>query len=577
MPNQPQTKNCQNCKNDFIIEPDDFGFYEKINVPPPTFCPDCRNQRRLAWRNDITLYNRICDLCKKSVVTIYSPDSRIIVYCNKCWWGDNWDPKIYGQDYDFSRPFFEQFNELMLKVPHLALVNDNGIASVNCDYTQDFSFAKNCYMAFIGWKVENVMYSYYVAAGKDMLDCMNIRSKNEFIYECVRTSECYKVKYAQNSKACVDSAFMIDCMNCTDCLMCTGLRNKKYHYKNKEYSREEYLKILESYKLDTYSGVKKAQHEFDEFILSHPRRCVYSFRVINCLGDILADCKNLKYCFNVKRSENCKWVQNADSPKDSYDMSVGGELSECYEDITCDHSNRNFFGIFSWKGQDVQYTQHCHASKDLLGCIGLRNGKYCILNKQYTKEEYEALVPKIIEQMNAMPYKDKNGNEYKYGEFYPVELSPFGYNETIALEQYSLSKEDALNKGYKWQENFQRTIGKETIKLEDIPESINEVGENIVDEVLSCIECERNYKILPSELIFYRKVKAPIPRKCFYCRHATRVARRNPYKLWKRECMCNLKNHSHGEGKCLAQFETSYSPDRPETVYCEKCWQAEIF
>ena len=62
----------------------------------------------------------------------------------------------------------------------------------------------------------------------------------------------------------------------------------------------------------------------------------------------------------------------------------------------------------------------------------MRNNSYCILNKQYTKEEYEALVSKIIEQMNTMPYVDKNGVTYKYGEFFPIELSPFGYNETVA-------------------------------------------------------------------------------------------------------------------------------------------------
>jgi hypothetical protein len=28
----PENKICQNCKGDFTIEPDDFGFYEKMNV-----------------------------------------------------------------------------------------------------------------------------------------------------------------------------------------------------------------------------------------------------------------------------------------------------------------------------------------------------------------------------------------------------------------------------------------------------------------------------------------------------------------------------------------------------------------
>ena len=55
---------CQNCKKNFVIEQEDFNFYDRIKVPPPTFCPECRFQRRMAWRNDRTLYKRNCDLCK---------------------------------------------------------------------------------------------------------------------------------------------------------------------------------------------------------------------------------------------------------------------------------------------------------------------------------------------------------------------------------------------------------------------------------------------------------------------------------------------------------------------------------
>jgi hypothetical protein len=154
---QNETKTCQNCKEDFTIETDDFGFYEKIKVPLPTFCPKCRRQRRNAWRNTFTLYSRKCDSCRKSIVSLYASDSELIVYCNKCWWSDKWDSKSFGMDYDFSKPFFTQFRELIRKVPHIAMVNDDGIASVNCEYTHDTWFAKNCYMMFNGWHIENVM------------------------------------------------------------------------------------------------------------------------------------------------------------------------------------------------------------------------------------------------------------------------------------------------------------------------------------------------------------------------------------------------------------------------------------
>jgi len=72
-------------------------------------------------------------------------------------------------------------------------------------------------------------------------------------------------------------------------------------------------------------------------------------------------------------------------------------------------------------------------------------------------------------------------------------------------------------------------------------------------------------------------MKIPIPRRCFYCRHEARLKRRNPFKLWHRACMCDKENHFHGAGKCEVEFETAYAPDRPEIVYCEKCYQAEVY
>jgi len=179
--------------------------------------------------------------------------------------------------------------------------------------------------------------------------------------------------------------------------------------------------------------------------------------------------------------------------------------------------------------------------------------------------------------MDEMPYTDKAGNVYKYGEFYPIELSPFGYNESCAPELLALSKEQALERGYSWQDNVQKTVGKETLLPKNIPDSINDIDDSILEEVLVCVECNRNYKIVQNEFIFYKKMKIPIPRKCFFCRHANRLARRNPFKLWHRQCMCEKRKHFHGTGKCAVEFETSYAPDRPEIVYCEKCYQQEVY
>jgi hypothetical protein len=72
-----ETKNCQSCKQPFIIEPEDFNFYVKIDVPPPTFCPDCRLQRRMAFRNERTLYKRKCDAPghDEEMLSLFSSDN----------------------------------------------------------------------------------------------------------------------------------------------------------------------------------------------------------------------------------------------------------------------------------------------------------------------------------------------------------------------------------------------------------------------------------------------------------------------------------------------------------------------
>ena len=63
-------------------------------------------------------------------------------------------------------------------------------------------------------------------------------------------------------------------------------------------------------------------------------------------------------------------------------------------------------------------------------------------------------------------------------------------------------------------------------------------------------------------------MKIPIPRICPECRHIERFKNRGPNKLWHRQCM--KKN-------CNNEFETSYAPDRQEIVYCESCYNKEVY
>ena len=127
-----EKRQCQNCKTDFVIEPEDFKFYEKIKVPPPTFCPQCRFQRRLMFFNQKSLYKRKCDLCGRDIISTHSSDKPFTVYCPPCWWSDKWNGDEYASEYDSSRPFLEQVKDLAKKTPHLAL-NVDYATNINCD------------------------------------------------------------------------------------------------------------------------------------------------------------------------------------------------------------------------------------------------------------------------------------------------------------------------------------------------------------------------------------------------------------------------------------------------------------
>ncbi len=322
-----QTKVCQNCNSEFVIEPDDFAFYEKMKVPPPTWCAECRRQRRLSWRNDFVFYNRNCDLCKRNIISIYSPESPQVIYCNKCWWGDSWDPKQYAQDFDFNRPFFDQFREFRLKVPTLALVNDNNIGSENCEYTQNFALGKNCYMAMVSWKVENCMYTCYCAETKDTVDSMGIFSTGEGLYEVMYSDKCFGCRNVYGSSSLMNCAYCVECVGCENCFMSVNLRNKQYYILNKQYTKEEYEKIIDAYKIGSRNGCERAQLEFNNFLITQPRRFVSSRNCLNCTGNNIINSKNSKNVFHCRRSEDSKYLENGDTQKDSYDLCSGGELS----------------------------------------------------------------------------------------------------------------------------------------------------------------------------------------------------------------------------------------------------------
>ena len=565
-----ETRQCQNCKREFRIEPEDFDFYEKMKVPPPTFCPECRIVRRMSWRNERTLYHRKCDATGKDIITMFAPEQPLVVYERDYWWSDKWDQLKSGREYDFKKPFFQQFRELIEKAPLPNLANSNVI---NSDYGNHNLNLKNCYLVYASSGCEDVSYC------RGAIDCSN--SLDLYI---ARATQCYddtecggvsRVFFSYDSDDSVDSVFLHACKNVISCLGCINLRNKSYCIFNKQYAKEEYLKERARYDFGSYKALTEFRKIFAEFIKQHPRRYGFIHKSVNVVGNVILNSKNVYMGFDVLGdNEDCKYVLFTLDLKDSYDSGpgVGFRTNNCYEAVdTGDNGTHIMFSVFTHSCQNTNYTYACKNSKDLFGCVGLRSKQYCILNKQYTKEEYETLVPKIIQHMDDMPYTDKKGRVYKYGEFFPTELSPFAYNETIAQEYYPKSKSEVLEVGYRWKEPDIKQY-KITLKPAALPDHIKDVSDDILNQVIECEhagkcneQCTGAFKIIPSELQFYRAMNLALPRLCSNCRHYRRLAQRTPFKLWDRAC-----------AKCGKEIKTSYAPDRPEIIYCEKCYNAEV-
>ncbi len=577
-----ETKNCQNCKNDFIIESEDFAFYEKINVPPPTFCFHCRLQRKLAYINERTLFKHICNSCKKTVVSVYSPQKPYIVYCTDCYNSNSRDELGSGIDYDFSQSFFEQFNDLFKTIPHLHLIHKNNNAE-GCEYANYTYKSRNAYLTFSAVGSEDIYYCRQVMKGnKICLDSMNIL-ENERGYEIIDSSGNYNCRFLVRSTQCVDSSFLLNCKNCTNCCLSSNQQNKSYVFRNKQLTRDEYLKNISLLKLDTYSGQEASKEEF--LILARDTICRFAMikNSPDSSGNFLENCNNVRYSFDTIKSENSKYiVLEVNKMSDSYDLFYTGKMELCYEVSNAGAVDyKVVFSLDIGNCQDSFYSISCNSCKDIFGCVGLNNKQYCILNKQYTKEEYEELLPKIISQMSEIPYIDKKGISYKFGEFFPIELSPFAYNESLAYEEFPLSLAEVMNEGYSWatQEEKHHTT---TIHASLLPDAIGEVDDTILEEVIACpnkgdvaTQCTYAYRIVPEELRFYRLMNIPIPRYCPNCRYHQRRKWKLPWKLWDRQCMCDLSGHFH-DGHCQIKFETPYAPDRPEKVFCERCYQQEV-
>lgn len=568
-------KQCTNCTVQFQVYDEDRAFLDKVSpvfngvkysIPEPTYCPDCRQQRRLALCNERHLYPGKCDMCDKKTLTQYPPHTNITTYCRECWHSDKWSALDYGRDVDFNRPFFEQLHELKMETPNLALDVQGNLQ--NSDYIHYAGSCKNCYLIMHADFCEDCYYGYGFKHNTSCVDGFyNLHS--ELCYDCIDAHKCYDLKGCQDCKNCSSSAFLRDCIGCKNCFLCVGLRQKEYCFENKQLTKEEYEKKMAEIDLGSHEQYQRCKARLKEIELTHNFKQFQNTNTQNCIGDHLTNCKDLYACFDCEDVETGRYsYQVVTGAKDIYDIyQYGMNLQMSYE---CAISGENSYHILFSSGvhmnsSDLYYCWYAERSKNCFGCANIQSKQYCILNKQYTKEEYEALVPKIIEHMKSTPLP--SGQASEWGEFFPIKDSLFGYNKTTAQIYYPLTKEQALAKRYKWDEYEPPSPQvQKTLQAQEVPDNIKDVSDDALNYAITCEVTGKPFKITPAELKFYRKQNLPIPRRHHDQRHLDRFNKRNPRRFWQKPC-----------DSCQQNMWTTYSPERPEKVYCEVCYEKATY
>ena len=552
---ETETKKCNKYQKEFTIDENDHIFYDRIKVPVPQLCPTCRQQQRMLFRNFKTLYKRPSSKSGKMIISMYNPEVPFPVWDIAEWWADDWGATTYAIELDLSKPFIKQLKELSDKTPRYALMNTK---STNCEYSNMTYGSNNCYLVFGCVEDENCDYGHIVWYSNDCTDNLYV-NKSELCYECVDCLESNTLLYSQECESCADSIGLYDCRACVNCIGCVGLRQKSYHIFNQPVSKEEYLEFLNKYPICDEASSIYILSKRDELRKRMPARAVFGSHNENVSGDHIYNAHNVEYSFDIKGGENSRYCYTAGKPVESYDLTFNPDAEYCYQLLASMRSSNLISCHLVTDSSYSYFSDACFNVENCFGCCGLRNKEYCILNKQYTKEEYEKLVPQIIDNMKA------SGD---WGNFFPIWMCPFAYNESIANEYLPLTKEDAISQGFNWRDDIPRTAGQENCKYEDLPKNYEEYSDsNLLDKILKCDSCGFNYKFISREIAFYKRMKLAIPAKCFNCRHQARMDKRNPRVLNEVNC-----------SSCGKVTKTTYRKEQHTKykIYCEDCYKQEI-
>ncbi|MBI4836412.1 MAG: hypothetical protein HY817_04095 [Candidatus Abawacabacteria bacterium] len=501
---------CQLSGQKFMLSEAEQRFCLARGIPLATISPSERLRALFAYRNEWILFERKCSKTGNSIISCYRPDTPFPVYGREEWLEQDWDAKEYGRPYDFSRPFFEQFHELASVVPRMSRVAVN---AENSPYVNLNLNVNNCYYTFSCVESQDCMYGVRIINCRDCVDNSYI-IHCELCYECVNCHNCYNLKWSTNSFNCRDSALLNGCRNCSNCFSCIGLEHKQYCIENEQYSKEEYERKMQKLLTGKRSDLEQAQKKFAQQLANSSYQYTSIVNSEDCSGQYI---DSSHACLNSYFIRNCDQIENSFNLENCHDCfntvtSTGSQLMYMNMGVRKNSYNVQFC-FTAVQLVDSQYSGFIMAeSNNLFGCIGFNTkASYCILNKQYSKDEYEELLPRIIAHMKSTG---------EYGQWFPLKYSDFPYTDSIAQEFFPIATEaEAQRLNIPWTNKKAYPTTEQTIP---IPDDIAEVDESIYEKIMADKENKRAFRFQKREIAFYRRHNIPLPEHSFESRNMRR-------------------------------------------------------
>jgi len=84
-----------------------------------------------------------------------------------------------------------------------------------------------------------------------------------------------------------------------------------------------------------------------------------------CAGDNLTNCQQCYWCFSLKGSEYCKYVQLGTDNRHCSDTNFFDEVEWTYEAINAHENTGLLFDALVWYCQNVIYSYSCFNAHDL--------------------------------------------------------------------------------------------------------------------------------------------------------------------------------------------------------------------